>query len=117
MSDFLYSPEEDPIVPGPSIDDDFDSSQDPPIKDVSGLFNERGFYKANGLSFNEEEIINDFSGNLVYNIPLYNYKLHGELPFDLKLVYNGSVSHSIKIGDPISINTGLKNTYNMNMPE
>lgn len=28
---------------------------DPPIKDVSGFFNEGGYYKANGLSLNEEK--------------------------------------------------------------
>ena len=68
----------------------------PPIKDASGFFNEGGYYKANGLSLNEEKTINDFSGNLIHNIPLYNYKFHGDLPFVMKLVYNGSDSHSIK---------------------
>lgn len=115
-SNFLYSPEEDPSGSGPMYDD-FDLGQDPPLKDVSGLFNERGFYKSNGFSFNEEEIVNDFSGNLLYNIPLYNYKLAGDLFFDMKLVYNGAVSHSIKIANPSILQTGLKNAYNMNMPE
>jgi hypothetical protein len=30
-----------------------------PLKDVSNMFNERGYYKSNGFSFDEQEIIND----------------------------------------------------------
>lgn len=116
MQDFLYSPEEDPIGSGPGNDYP-EMGQDLPLKDVSGLFNERGFYKSNGFNFNDEEIINDFSGNLIYNIPLYNYKLAGDLHFDMKLVYNGSIGHAIKIGDASTLQTGIKNTFNMNMAE
>ncbi len=32
------------------------------ITNVSNMFNERGFYKSNGFSFDEQEIINDFNG-------------------------------------------------------
>ena len=46
------------------------------------MFNERGFYKSNGFSFDEQEIINDFNGNLMYNIPLYNFALAGDVKWD-----------------------------------
>ncbi|HMQ70402.1 MAG TPA: hypothetical protein PKC58_15605, partial [Ignavibacteria bacterium] len=88
-----------------------------PLKDVSNMFNERGFYKSNGFSFDESEIINDFNGNLIYNIPLYNYKLPGDLIFDVGLTYNGSVSHIINTGDTSNINNYTSGKYNMNFPE
>jgi hypothetical protein len=56
-----------------------------PIGDVSGMFNERGFVKSNSYSYEENEIINDFNGNLQFNFPLAN-KIRTEY---------GSVLHEI----------------------
>lgn len=68
------------------------------LTDIANMFNERGYYKSNVFSFDEQEIINDFNGNLMYNIPLYNYALSGDLNFNLSLNYNGSVGHQIIVG-------------------
>lgn len=63
------------------------------ITNFAGMFNERGYYKSNEFSFNEQEIVNDFNGNLMYQIPLYNFALAGDLNFNVSLNYNGSVGH------------------------
>ncbi len=88
-----------------------------PLKDVSNMFNERGYYKSNGFSFDEQEIINDFNGNLIYNIPLYNYKLPGDLQFDVALTYNGSVGHQYFTGTTLTYYEGNFGRYNVNLPE
>jgi hypothetical protein len=74
-------------------DSTVDLPPDNGVTDIANMFNERGFYKSNGFSFDEQEIINDFNGNLMYQIPLYNYPLAGELSFNLTMNYNGSVGH------------------------
>ncbi|MCI0450264.1 MAG: hypothetical protein L0Y79_10860 [Chlorobi bacterium] len=98
--------------------DSLDNNPPPSINDVSQMFNERGYYKSNSFSFDENEIINDFNGNLIYEIPLYNYKLAGDLPFDVKLTYNGSVNHMIFLGSEFTYNnSAVPNRYNVNAPE
>ena len=54
------------------------------LKDVSNMFNERGFYKSNGFSFDDQEIINDFNGNLIYSIPLYNFCVNSGFNLQMK---------------------------------
>ncbi|MCB0728085.1 MAG: hypothetical protein KDD00_11515, partial [Ignavibacteriae bacterium] len=117
----LFSNLIDSIDPG-TVDpsDSTDSGISPPagpLYDVSNMFNERGYYKSNGFSFDEQEIINDFNGNLMYNIPLYNYKLPGDLVFDVGLTYNGSVGHIFNTGDTSHLNNQTAGKYNMNFPE
>lgn len=86
------------------------------VTDIANMFNERGFYKSNGFSFDENEIINDFNGNLIYNIPLYNYPLAGDLSFNMALTYNGSVGHQFILGTVTEYNN-FPQRYNMNAPE
>lgn len=87
------------------------------MTDIANMYNERGFYKSNGFSIIEQEIINDFNGNLMYQIPLYNYKLAGDLNFNLSLNYNGSVGEQFIIGNPESFNSGAAGRLNANAPE
>ena len=101
-----------------SIQTDFPPEDFAYNKDVSQMFNERGFYKSNSVSFDENEIINDFNGSLMYEIPLYSFKQAGEMKFDVKLVYNSSVGHKVFVCDSArywSLNTVY--SYNMNSPE
>ena len=90
-----------------------------PLKDVSGMFNERGYYKSNGFSFDDQEIINDFNGNLMYSVPLYNYALGGDLNLQMKLTYNGSVGHIITTSDTDRIRNqaSVYTRRNINFPE
>ncbi len=65
------------------------------LEDASGMFNERGYSKANSFSLDGNEVINDFNGNLMYTqrlmyLPISENGLH----CDLKLAYNGGVSHT-----------------------
>src|SRR5690349_17168898 len=71
----------------------------PSIKDMSSMFNERGFYAANGFTEDKSEIINNLNGNLMYKIQLYNYKFAGEMKYDFKLVYNSSFEHKVNLGN------------------
>ncbi len=87
-----------------------------PVRDAGNMFNERGFYKSNGFSFDEQAIVNDFNGNLMYNIPLYNYKLPGDLVFDVGLTYNGAVGHVFNLGSDTTYITKTWK-YSMNSPE
>ncbi len=64
------------------------------IVDAAGMFNERGYTQANSYSLSGREIINDFNGNLMYSqrliyLPISQNGLH----CDVKLAYNGNVSH------------------------
>lgn len=61
--------------------------------DVSGMFNERGYYKSESVKSDEEESINNFNGNLQYVFPLYQSKEQGDLSFSMSLNYNGSVNY------------------------
>lgn len=85
------------------------------IQDAAGMFNERGYAKANSFSLAGNEVVNDFNGNLMYTqrltyLPISQNGLH----CDLKLTYNGIVSHSV-ISARRSINS-LAQTP-MNLPE
>ena len=100
----------------PSITDTTDNPPPGNFKDVSQMFNERGLYKSNSYSFDESEVINDFNGNLMYEIPLYNYELPGELNLDIKMTYNSSVGHQVNFGQASGSNTTVT-YYNMNFPE
>ncbi|GEM_PF-3402642 len=64
------------------------------LEDAAGMFNERGYAKANSFSLAGNEVINDFNGNLMYTqrlmyLPTSDNGLH----CDLSLAYNGDVSH------------------------
>ncbi len=86
--------------------------------DASQMFNERGFYKSNSFSFDDNEIISDFNGNLMYEIPLYKFKGNGDINLDLKLVYNGSVNHQIILAPKNHfINNTNSTRYNVSSPE
>ncbi len=72
-----------------------DTSRLENIQDASGMFNERGYLKSNSFSLSGNEVINDFNGNLIYTqrlfyVPLSENGIHA----DLKLCYNGNVSHT-----------------------
>ena len=90
-----------------------------PLKDVSGMFNERGYYKSNSFSFDDQEIINDFNGNLLYSIPMYSYALGGDMNLQMKLTYNGSVGHIITTSDTDRIisQASVYTRRNINFPE
>ncbi|MEW6412578.1 MAG: RHS repeat-associated core domain-containing protein [Candidatus Zixiibacteriota bacterium] len=87
------------------------------IEDASGMFNERGYLKANSFSYDGEEIVNDFNGNLMWTKRLkYAQVSQNGLNFDFKITYNGSVGHTVRAGvnatDPT--NCGPKS---LNLPE
>jgi len=98
-----------------------DSSGDTPpvsVKDISGMFNERGFMKSNSVSFDGNEMINDFNGNLMYELPMYSLKGKGEINADMKLTYNGSVAHQFILSTPGTIgNSNPPQKYNITSPE
>ncbi len=86
------------------------------VTGIANMFNERGFYKSNGFSFDEQEIINDFNGNLMFEKPLYNFALAGDLNLNLSLNYNGSVGHQFFLGDTSSYNNDPDpRRYNLNV--
>ncbi len=87
------------------------------LDDVSQMFNERGYLKSNQSSFDEQEIVSDYGGNLMYSIPLYSYTMPQTMKYDVKLTYNGSVGHSVTLGDVLNINNGTATKYNLNSPE
>jgi RHS repeat-associated protein len=88
-----------------------------PIPDLSQMFNERGYMNSNGFSLDESEIVNDYNGNLIYEIPLFNSAMPQNMKYDVKLTYNGSVNHVINIGDTSTYNNGSASKYNLNSPE
>lgn len=86
--------------------------------DSSALFNERGFNKSNGFTYDEQEIINDFNGGLSYNIPLYKFKGVGDLFVDLSLCYCNSVNHNIIARPSTFLNNGGRfSQYNYATPD
>lgn len=85
------------------------------IVDAAGMFNERGYSKANSFSLSGNEVINDFNGNLMYTqrllyLPISENGLH----CDIKLTYNGNVSHTA-FGARAGLN-GIMQTP-INLPE
>jgi hypothetical protein len=91
------------------------SQQQIPL-DASGMFNERGFYKSNSSSSDENEIINNFNGNLNYAFPLFRMKGPGDIFLDLSLNYNGSVNYQVVAA---TINHASMNSlprYNLSAP-
>ena len=87
------------------------------LDDVSQMFNERGYLKSNQSSFDEQEIVSNYGGNLMYSIPLYSYTMPQTMKYDVKLTYNGSVGHSVTLGDALNINNGTATKHNLNSPE
>ncbi len=87
------------------------------LTDIANMFNERGYYKSNAISQDEQEIINDFNGNLMYNIPQFIYSLAGDINFNLSLNYNGSVGHQIFAGNLSTYESGTYERFNLNSPE
>lgn len=82
------------------------SQEDSPIsetafgpKDMSGMFNERGYQKSGSVSVDEQEIINDFNGNLMYKIPISSGKGSGDLAYEVSLNYNGNVNYIVNTAD------------------
>lgn len=100
--------------------DTLDTPPEPQTKDVSQMFNERGFYKSNGFTADESEIINNFNGNLMFSIPLYKSAGRNGVDLDIKLNYNGSVGHTVILSTEqnyININALNIRKYNINSPE
>jgi RHS repeat-associated protein len=64
-------------------------------QDVSSMFNERGYLKSNSACIDENEVINDFNGNLQYSFPLFNKKEKGDLNLNISLNYNSSINYQI----------------------
>jgi len=81
------------------------------------MFNERGFYKSNGFSFDEQELINDFNGNLMLNFPLYNFSLAGDVNLNLSMNYNGSVGHQFFLNENLQSYQENARRYSVNAPE
>lgn len=69
------------------------------LDDVSQMFNERGYLKSNQSSFDEQEIVSDYGGNLMYSIPLYSYTMPQTMKYDVKLTYNGSIGHCVTLAN------------------
>jgi hypothetical protein len=63
--------------------------------DASGSFNERGYYKTNSGSYDENEIISNYNGNLNYSIPIHRIKGPGDMYLDLSLNYNGTINYQV----------------------
>jgi RHS repeat-associated protein len=82
------------VLTKPSLSDTTDNPVNTPT-DVSGMFNERGYYNSNSVSYDENEVISDFNGNLMYSIPMFKFKGPGDLSLDLSLNYNGSVNYQV----------------------
>ncbi|HCA43264.1 MAG TPA: hypothetical protein DEP28_08435 [Bacteroidetes bacterium] len=68
------------------------SSQDFQTSGLNGMFNERGYNKSSTLSVDENEIINDYNGNLNFSFPLHQIKGPGDININMTLNYNGSMS-------------------------
>jgi len=63
---------------------------------TGSMYNERGFLKANSISEDGDELVNDYNGNLMYvkalaNVPIASSGMNCEM----KLIYNGSVAHFV----------------------
>jgi len=86
--------------------------------DLSSAFNERGYMSSNSVSYDNKEIINDFNGNLMYQIPIWKSKGQGDLSFDVKLTYNGNVSYQVITSNKTSLSMvgGNYRMYNINAP-
>jgi RHS repeat-associated protein len=86
--------------------------------DVSGMFNERGYYKSNSVSVDENELISDFNGNLMYTFPMFNIKGKGDLYANFSLNYNGSMSYKVIAGDSLDVGSTQQSLpeYNINAP-
>jgi hypothetical protein len=91
------------------------SAADNGITNAANMFNERGFYKSGGFNFDNNEIVNDFNGNLIYEIPLYNFPLAGDVGINLSLNYNGSAGHQFFLGNLSSYEPNPRR-YNINSP-
>ncbi len=92
-----------------------DESQLGNMADAAGMFNERGYLKSNSFSYDGNEIVNDFNGNLMYSQILEYIPLsQNGLNFELKLAYNGSVGHMSTSG--IHLVDGTQRSNSINMP-
>ena len=67
-------------------------SQDDNPYNYMDLHNERGLAKSNGFLKNGNLNITDFSGNLIYEYPMFNKKLGPSSALNMKLVYNSNLS-------------------------
>lgn len=104
------------FTPSPQLRPNLLEDEYTPLKDLSQMFDERGYVKSNGFSFDEQEIISDFNGNLIYDIPLYNFNMANNMNFDVRLTYNGSVAHTLFMGTTTTYDNNLAK-YNINSPE
>jgi RHS repeat-associated protein len=84
--------------------------------DASAMFNERGFYSSNSYSFDENEIIGDYNGNLIYSFPLGYSKGPGDMYLDLKLTYNGSMNYQAMVASLTWANFTNIPQYNFSAP-
>ncbi|MCI0473929.1 MAG: hypothetical protein L0Y76_10145 [Ignavibacteria bacterium] len=87
-------------------------------QDLSASYNERGYYKSNSAFGDGNEIINDFNGNLMYEIPIAKAKCDGDLYYNFNLNYNGNVNYNVITNDAgeYSYLFTLLNIYNIAAP-
>jgi len=93
---------------------DIQAQTNPP--DVSGMFNERGYYKSESVKIDEEEIINDFNGNLQYSFPIYQEAGDGDLHLSLSINYNGAVNYQTLNANQNVIASNFLPRYNFSAP-
>lgn len=80
--------------------------------ETASLFNERGYLQASSL-FGANDMVNEYSGNLVVAYPLYHFEGKGGLNLDVKLIYNGDVSAHLAKRRSDDHSQG----YSVNLPE
>ncbi len=96
------------------LTDDFNWST---IEDAAGMFNERGYLKSNSFSFDGNEVVNNYNGNLIYTQQLWHEPvIQNDLALDFKLTYNGSVGHTINNGVKYKVPEDDKH-FSFNHPE
>jgi len=96
-------------------------STDPTItyaQDLSSSYNERGYSKSNSVSPEGREIINDFNGNLMYEIPIVQGKGKGDLYYNFTLNYNGNINYNVITNNiqEMGYNFTKLNIYNISAP-
>ncbi|RPI19695.1 MAG: RHS repeat protein [Ignavibacteriae bacterium] len=87
-------------------------------RDLSSSFNERGYLNSNSASFDGQEIVNDYNGNLMFKIPLGKSQGKGDLSYEFSLNYNGNINYTVICSDitGVSNTTGQLHQYNISAP-
>jgi len=84
--------------------------------DASGSFNERGYYKTNSGSYDENEIISNYNGNLNYTIPIHRVKGPGDMYVNLSLNYNGAINYQVVAATSNTASLNRLPRYNISAP-